>query len=397
MSQIEEIKLAQKQLLRGLKAMPARKLLSDIDWTDRLIGIIGAKGVGKTTLMLQRAMSQDDALYCSLDHPTLANCSLIELATEFSNLGGEFLYLDEVHKYDDWSGHIKAIYDQFPNLRVVFSGSSALPLHKGRGDLSRRASMYKLSTLSFREFLQIELGRPLEVYSLDQVCRSHEELASELCAMFKPLKYFGEYLKTGAYPFYQEGKAMYHNKLISVVAQVIESDLVQINNLEGRYVNKLKKLLDTIATSVPFVPNMVTLSSSTGISRPTLYQYLEYLEQGGLIHLVRPRGRGHEILTKAEKIFLDNPNLAYALAPSRIEIGALRESFMVNQLRAAGLGVEAAVKGDFIVEDRLTFEVGGKGKGGEQVAGIHNVFVVSDSIEVGVGRRIPLWLFGFLY
>jgi hypothetical protein len=385
-----------------------RYLYGQIEWSERCIGILGARGTGKTTLMLQHIKeayrSGDKALYLSVDTPYFQAHNLFEFAREFHQVGGEALFLDEIHKYPDWSVHIKSIYDSLPDLRVVFSGSSLLQIAKQKGDLSRRAIIYNLHGLSLREYINFVHNKVYPVCSFEALICDHQQIAADLCREIKPLKEFRDYLQTGYYPFFLEGTALYKFKVREVINHILEVDLPLVNRIEPRQISKIKKLLYLLATGVPFVPNIAKLADATDISRPRLHEYLEKLQDAKLLNLVRSQGRGYEILTKPEKILLENSNLMYAIADG-VNIGALRELFFVNQLRNAHSvhphvlesTVELAGSGDFVVNGLHTFEIGGKKKGFKQISGVENAFVVADDIEVGFKNKMPLWMFGFMY
>jgi hypothetical protein len=379
-----------------------------VDWNARCVGILGARGTGKTTLMLQHIKdtwpSGNKAMYVSVDSPYFQARNLFEFAREFHQLGGEALFLDEIHKYPDWSAHVKSVYDSMPGLKVVFSGSSLLQIAKQKGDLSRRAIIYNLHGLSLREYINFVHGKGYSAYSLKTLLADHQKLAGDICRDIKPLKEFRDYLQAGYYPFFLEGEAFYKFKVREVINHILEVDLPLVNRIEPRQISKLKKLLYLLATGVPFVPNIAKLAAATDISRPRLYEYLENLQDAKLLNLVRSQGRGYEVLTKPEKILLENGNLMYAIADEG-NIGAMRELFFVNQLRNAhGIhpqllesSVELAASGDFVVHGCYTFEVGGKKKGFKQIRQVAEAYVVADDIEVGFSNKIPLWIFGFLY
>ena len=385
-----------------------RYLYGLIEWNARCVGILGARGTGKTTLMLQHVKekyrSGGKGLYVSVDSPYFQAHNLFEFAREFHQLGGEALFLDEIHKYPDWSIHIKSIYDALPDLKVVFSGSSLLQIAKQKGDLSRRAIIYNLHGLSLREYINFIHDKELPAYDLETVMADHQQIAADLCLEMKILKEFRNYLQVGYYPFFLEGESLYKFKVREVINHILEVDLPFVNRIELRQISKIKKLLYLLATGVPFVPNIAKLAEATEISRPSLYEYLEKLQDAKLLNLVRSQGRGYEVLTKPEKILLENSNLMYAVA-DEVNTGALRELFFVNQLRNAHSihplllesTVELAVSGDFIVNGRYTFEVGGKNKGFKQISRVADAFVVADDIEAGFNNKIPLWIFGFLY
>lgn len=404
---MEHIFSEQQKLIDSLTST-RRYLHGLMEWDERCIGILGARGTGKTTLMLQQIKAVwptgNKALYVSVDSPYFQSRNLFEFAREFHQVGGEALFLDEIHKYPDWSLHIKSIYDSMPGLKVVFSGSSLLQISKQKGDLSRRAIVYNLHGLSLREYINFVHVKDYPTYSLETILADHQQIANKLCREIKPLKEFNDYLQTGHYPFFLEGESLYKFKVREVINHILEVDLPLVNRIEARQISKLKKLLYLLATSVPFVPNIAKLAEATDISRPRLYEYLENLQDAKLINLVRSQGRGYEVLTRPEKILLENGNLMYAITDA-VNTGALRELFFVNQMRNANNihpqllenSVELAASGDFVVNGRYTFEVGGKNKGLKQISGVPEAYIAADNIETGFNKKIPLWLFGFLY
>ncbi len=397
----------QHRLIASVSAVK-RYLYSSIDWNERCIGILGARGTGKTTLMLQHVRERygdsDQALYISVDSPYFQAHNLFEFAREFHQFGGELLLVDEIHKYPDWAVDIKAIYDSFPKLKVVFSGSSLLQISKQKADLSRRAIIFNLHGLSFREYLNFTENKAYNAYSLEDILAGHCQIAETLCREITVRRLFRDYQQIGYYPFFMESPGTYLFRLREVINHILEVDLPLVNRIEARQLSKLKKLLYLLAISVPFTPNISKLAEATDISRPRLYEYLENLQDARLLNLVRSQGRGYEVLTKPDKIYLENSNLMYAIA-DKVNTGALRALFFVNQLRNAsalhpGLvenTIELSSKGDFIVKAQYIFEIGGKGKGFAQISGVEKSFVVADDIETGFQNKIPLWLFGFLY
>lgn len=393
-----------------IRHLPTTKrfLYHSIDWSGRCVGIVGARGTGKTTLMLQylreHALGMEKALYISLDHPKFQKESLLEFGQRFVRRGGHTLLLDEVHKYPGWSVHIKTLYDSCPDLHIVFSGSSLLKLQEQDADLSRRAVIYLLHGLSFREFLNLSAQLDLPCLDLEAIFDDHVSLAAELTAHFKPLAHFDTYLHSGYYPFFLEGLDTYLLKLNEVIRQVLETDLPFVKRTDIGQIAKLKKLLLMLAANVPTKLNIQKLSSATEISRPSLYEYLNHLEAARLLNSVNHQGRGQRVLAKPEKMYLENTNLAYTLV-ERVNPGSIRETFFVNQVCNSAahhpfLGenpLALATKGDFMINNRWTVEVGGRSKGLSQVSRIEESFVAADDVEVGSGRKIPLWLFGFLY
>lgn len=385
-----------------------RYLYSKIDWSLRCLGILGARGTGKTTIMLQYILEHyqgsEKALYVSIDHPRFQAESLYDFGKRFFAYGGKVLLIDEVHKYKNWAGHIKALYDSCPELQIIFSGSSILQIHEQDADLSRRSIVYYLHGLSFREYLCLDLKIYLPVFELEDILNSHTSLAQIISDQIRPLEHFKNYLHYGYYPFFLEGKDSYMLKLGNVIKHVLETDLPLAGNIDIRQISKLKKLITFLAQNAPSKINIQKLSSMTEISRPKIYEYLEILSQSRLLNLVRGNGTGYKILSKPDKIYLENTNLAFALT-EKINTGTLREAFFVNQIYNTfsahpGLSdspISSAEYGDFYVNNESTFEIGGQNKGIKQIKDVNKAFIAVDDIESGFGIKIPLWLFGFLY
>lgn len=380
---------------------PFKRYLYDrIDWSDRLIVIKGARGVGKTTLMLQYMKDNfahsDEAFYVSLDDLWFTDNRISDLAARFYTLGGKYLFIDEVHKYPGWSREIKNIYDDHSGLHLILTSSSALHIYSAKGDLSRRAIIYEMQELSLREYIILREDIKLPYYNLEEIINNHRQLGAELSKKFKPIKYLHEYYESGSYPYFMENPANYHQRLQNTVNAILETDLTAILNIDYSSVHKLKKLLYVIATSAPFTPNIAKLSRKTGVARDTLLHYLKVLSEAHLIYLLRSAKKGMSYLTKPEKIFLRNTNLMRAISDEKYRRGTLRETFFMNQLSAVG-NIHKHPQTDFIFDNKFIFEVGGKNKSSKQIKGLSNAFIVSDDIEIGVKNRIPLWLFGFLY
>lgn len=369
-----------------------RYIYNKINWHGRLVGIVGARGVGKTTLMLQyikQNLDTKSALYVNAEDFYFASHRLSDLADEFCKMGGKYLFVDEVHRYEGWSRELKLIYDYHPELYVVFSGSSVLDINKGvTSDLSRRAVIYTLYGLSFREYLELFEGITTRTYSLDEVL-SHKVEASR---DFRPLALFKKYLESGYYPFALEDS--YQEKLRNIVTKTLETDIPEYANMNVSTGRKLKRLMAVIAQSVPFKPNMTTLSEVLGISRNNVADYLLYIEEAGLITQLRNQTGGIRSLGKVDKIYLENTNLVYALT-GNVDIGNVRETFFMNQLRVVADPITSPVS-DFLVDD-MTFDVGGHGKRQKQIKDVQKGFVVKDDIERGGLNIIPLWQFGMLY
>lgn len=386
--------------LKRLKPIPVRDSMNKIVWEDRLIGVKGARGVGKTTLLLQKLkemnLPAEKALYVSLDDLWFAENRFIDLARQFVQMGGIYLFVDEVHKYETWSQEIKNCYDTWDELHIVFTGSSMLHIHNSRADLSRRAMMYHLHGLSLREYANITLKLDIKPISLDDIIHHHAEISKLIAEQLKPLSVFEAYLKKGYYPYSLEYKANYLERLKETLLYVLEVDLVQLRNISPQHISQLKKLLYILAQSVPYKPNMVKLAESIGVSRNTLTMYLNYLEEAELFTQVYTEGKGNKTLQKPDKLFLHNSNLFYALSRVEPNKGAIRETFFINQV-GANHSVHYSEKGDFLIDATHIFEIGGRNKSFEQISAIPNSYLAIDDVEFGVGNRIPLWLFGFMY
>ncbi|MDR2622431.1 MAG: AAA family ATPase [Dysgonamonadaceae bacterium] len=388
------------QKVREVDTRFIRSIMQKIDWSDRLIGIRGARGVGKTTLLLQRIKkflgNTNEVLYVSLDNLWFTEHSLLDLVDYFVKRGGKYLFLDEVHKYPKWSQAIKNIYDDFSDLKVVFTGSSLLEILNARADLSRRAIVYDIQGLSYREFLNITQKTDFQEVTLSDIIKNHKELSDEILSKVKPLQFFNDYLQHGYYPFFTEGLAKFSYRLEEIVNLILEVELPLLRNVEPAYVPKIKQLLQIIAESFPFIPNIDNLSKRIDIHRNTLLSYLYNLEETQLTAHLHKDISGINKLQKPEKIYLENTNLAYTLAENNTNIGNMRETFFLNQLSYAHT-VEYPNTGDFWVESKYLFEIGGKNKTGKQIKDSKNALIVSDNIEYGFGNKIPLWMFGLLY
>ena len=386
-----------KRFLAQKSSSFKRFLYQEIDFKASIIGIKGGRGSGKTTLLHQYAknskLKSSQILYISCDHPAMIGQNLYEIADEFSAYGGKLLILDEIHKIENFASHIKAMYD-FTDLQVLFSGSSAMKIEHELGDLSRRALIYDMPVLSFREFLALKNIAHFPSYSLAEILENHEDIAVEIGEKIKPLAYFQEYLEYGAYPFFKEGEVSYHNRLWEVVNTTIDSDLSSLFKINSDKLDTLKKVLYMLCCTSPYEINKSKLSGEAGVVWATLSKYLEYMQKGSLIHLVRG-SRGHKTVQTPNKILLNNPNL-FAVLCAKPDIGALRESFFVSQLQPKHQ-VHYHYQGDFLLDDKIVIEVGGKSKDGKQIEGLDHAYLALDDIEFGYGNAIPLWLFGFLY
>lgn len=362
-----------------------------IDWSLRMVGLVGARGVGKSTLVLQHIkMSENQkALYVSADNSYFSQHTLVEVASDFVKEGGTHFYIDEIHKYPSWSTELKVIYDGHPSLHVVFTGSSILDLLHGQADLSRRVVMYQMQGLSFREYLQMFHGIRLPRYDLEDIINNRVDDS----LLPHPLPLFRQYLRSGYYPFSKEGAFL--TRIEQVVMQTLESDIPQFASMTVSTGRKLRKLMGIIAQSAPFKPDYSSIANALTVSRNVVPDYLLYMERAGMIGQLRDETGGIRSLGKVEKVFMDNSNLMYALANDNTNIGNVRETFFYNQTRVTQ-DVIASKVSDFVIGEH-TFEVGGKGKGGAQIENVPNGHIVKDDIEYGFGRTIPLWTFGLLY
>ncbi|MEA1875568.1 MAG: AAA family ATPase [Bacteroidota bacterium] len=369
-----------------------RYLYEKVSWDSRMIGIIGARGVGKTTMMLQYIKENLDskkALYVSADDIYFSENRLVDLADDFYKNAGEYLFIDEIHKYTDWSRELKNIYDSFPGLKVVFTGSSILDILKGSADLSRRAIIYKLQGLSFREYLNFFHHYEIDVYSLKQIINNEVQLKN----IKHPLPLFNDYLHRGHYPFGLENEI--NIRLGQIIVQTLETDIPQYANLNVGTSRKLKRLLSIIAESVPFKPNFSKIAEIINVSRNSLDDYFLYMEKAGLIGQLRNETSGIRGLGKVDKVYLDNTNIIFNLVGDKSNVGNIRETFFFNQMRVKN-DVISSKNADFVI-DNYTFEIGGKNKQQKQIGKDSKSFVVKDEIEFGYRNVIPLWAFGINY
>lgn len=391
-------------IIRNINNQYFRFLINKIDWNQRLIAIKGSRGVGKTTLMLQYIKyilkSRKDSLYLTADHYWFYSNTLFDTAVSFYKNGGRYLFIDEVHKYPQWSTEIKNIYDGYPDLKIVFTSSSIIDIYKGESDLSRRLISYELPGLSYREYLEMNnLIKEIPAISLSEIQNGAFDYVEKILNQVRhPLPLFKSYLKTGYFPFsLHEKEESTLKKLNQVINAIIENDLAMMEAYDVKTAFKLKKLLGVIAESAPFKPNISSLARKLDVSRDTIYYWIVLLKKAKLINPLMAYGKGVSTLQKPDKLFLENSNWSYSLKKD-VNIGSVRESFLLSQLLNANYKVSLPEKSDFYVEDlKLTIEVGGKSKGSKQVENIENYLIAADDIENSRGKKIPLWLFGFLY
>ena len=364
----------------------------EIEWGGHALGLVGPRGVGKSTMLLQyikMRLDVKDTLYVSADHLYFSSHTLVDTADRFYKMGGKHLFIDEIHKYEGWSTEVKQMFDSYSDLQLVISGSSILEITKGMADLSRRVPIYEMQGLSFREYLHLFHGIKMEAIGVEQLLRHDYNIPG----VEHPLPLFNDYLRRGYYPFGRD--VAYDIELMQVVAQTMESDIPIYLNANASIGRKLKQLLMVVAESVPFKPVMQKLADVTGINRNYIQDYLMYMERAGMIAQLRDAVGGIRGLGKTEKVYLDNTNLIYVLAPKRADIGNVRETFFMNQMRVVG-DVMCSPVSDFLV-DGMTFEIGGRKKDQKQISDVKNGYVVKDDIEAGYANVLPLWAFGLLY
>lgn len=382
-----------RNLLKDVDTTYVRHIHDIIPWNDRLIAILGARGVGKTTLVLQHIKLHEDpdtTLFVFADDLWFSSHSLVELAETFYTHGGKVLYIDEIHKYRNWSQEIKNIYDFYPRLKVRYTGSSILDLQRGSHDLSRRVLEYPMYGLSFREFVALKYGLDIPIHTLEQVLANQIEFPY---ADYRPVALFKEYLRSGYYPYFKEEG--YAARLEKTINTIVELDIPRFADLSVSTAEKLKTLLYIIAQSVPFKPNYSKMGRDLDMNRNSVADLMVWLDRADLINILRDEAEGYKLLGKVNKIYLNNPNLAYVLSDEEPNIGNVRETIFLGWLRATHK-ITASPTADFKV-GKYTFEVGGRTKGRRQIKDTDNAFVVKDDIEYGYLNEIPLWAFGLLY
>lgn len=398
---MEELISFQNNLLAQLSNNKFRYLYHHLKTDERLLGIKGLRGTGKTTLLLQYLAyaypNREKGLYVTADHPYFYTESLFGLASQWHSYGGELLLIDEVHKYPNWSRELKLIYDGFPKMQVLFTSSSALDLYRGESDLSRRLVTQFLHGMSFREFLNMKYDYNFDVLKLEDILKNHSKTARQITSEIKVLPLFKEYLKSGYFPFANSGNPSdFSIKLLQVINTVLETDLAFAQDYSVSNIEKIKKLLGVISVSAPFEPNVSSIAQKLQIGRNTVTSFLYHLEDAHILSLANKPNKGISHLQKPDKIYFENTNFAYSFQQSP-EIGSIRETFFFNQLRNAGHRVNLSLTGDFLVDETQTFEVGGKNKTQKQITNTPNAYIAMDETEAGIGNRIPLWIFGFLY
>ena len=394
------------RLLANTSTDIVREKMDEIHWNAPLISIIGAKGVGKSTLIKQYLKqhfepSDRRMLYCSADTVDFSTRTLVGLAEEFTIGGGELLVIDEIHKYKpgttNWSREIKEIYELFPSLKMIVSGSSLLRLKEGDADLSRRAVKYTLPGLSFREALRFYHGLSFPIWTLDDILAHPYDLWQTVSKKCKPVALFKEYLEKGYYPFLLEGEGEYHTKIEQVVNYIIETELPLICKVDVANVRKLQALVSMICSETPFELNANRIAAALEIGRDTVVEYLKYLGDAKVLNLLYSGTKKVGKLSKPDKVYLENPNIMYSLAPTKVEIGTLREVFAVGSLSVSHTVEYGKAQGDFKIDGRYTFEIGGRNKNFTQIAGVKDSYIFADDWDMPDGAKLPLWMLGFLY
>ncbi len=378
-----------------------RYLIDEINWNQRMLAIKGPRGTGKTTMILQYIKyrlqkPREQALYITADHYWFYTHNLVETADTFYKNGGRYLFIDEVHKYPHWSRELKNIYDGYPQLRIVFSSSSALDIYRGEADLSRRVITYELPGLSFREFLVLQGFTDMQAYKWTDILKKHASISGHIKEQLQPLPWFKKYLQWGYLPLFVESSdADIPLRLSQTINTIIETDLSYAESYTVATAFKIKKLLGVLAESAPFKPNVAALSRKMDVGREYIYAWLQHLQRARLLNLLHADNKGVSALQKPDKIYLENPNLAFALKATP-ETGNIRETFLLNQLVNMKYTVSLPDSGDFKVQDTIV-EVGGKSKTAAQVKRKGKYIIAADEIETGIGSKIPLWLFGMMY
>lgn len=385
-------------LLKNKKGTIRRQLADEIDWSQRLIAIKGSRGVGKTTFLLdyvrEHYANDKSCLYLNMNNLFFTERGVVSFVDEFYKKGGKVLLLDQIHKYPEWSKDLKICYEQYPDLQIIFTGSSILRV-KTNEDLKNIVNVYYLNGLSFREFLNHETGNDFPSYSMKEILDNHEKIVEDVLEKVRPLAYFNDYLKFGYYPCYLEGKS-FIDSLLKIINLMLEFDITYLNQIELKYLPKLKKLLYIISSNVPFQPNVSKLANDVETSRATIMNYLRYLKNARLIRLLNSKESFKDASKKPNKVYLHNTNLLYAISPDNVDQSNLRETFFYNQV-GPNRSITSTDRGHFMVNGKFNFEISGSEEASESKYRTEDFFIAADMIEKGEGNKIPLWLFGFLY
>lgn len=376
-------------------------MMKTVHWEKQLVAIRGSRGVGKTTLMRQYIKQNygtkaGKALYCVMDSMYFTNHTLLDLAERFHLMGGEHLFLDEVHKYPTWSKEIKEIIDLYPHLKITFTGSSLIQILNADADLSRRVLSYQMAGLSFREYLHFYKNIELPIYTLDTVLSDADSICEDICKVCHPQTLFEEYLRVGYYPFYDGEETEYYSRIENVISFIIEQEMTQFCGVEPAYTRKLKAMMMYLSDNLPYEVSISKLSSYLEINKTTVLSYLSHMQRAELLHLLYADNKSVTKMQKPDKIYLHNTNILYALSTQQ-NIGTIRECFVVNQLSKDHIVEYGKSQGDFKIDGKITIEVGGKDKSFDQIADMPNSYVLADSMEYPIGKKLPIWLVGLLY
>ena len=378
-----------------------REMMKSVNWEKQLVSIRGSRGVGKTTLVRQYikqkyGVNAGEALYCLMDSMFFTNHTLLEIADRFHLMGGKHLFLDEVHKYPTWSKELKEIIDLWPDMKITFTGSSLLQILNADADLSRRVLSYDMAGLSFREYLRFYKNIELPVHTLDEVLEDADAVCEEVCKVCHPQALFEEYLRVGYYPFYDGNEQEYYSRIENVVSFIIDQEMTQFCGVDPAYTRKLKAMMMYLSENPPYEVSISKLSSYLEINKTTVLSYLAHMQRAELLHLLYTDKKSVTKMQKPDKIYVHNTNILYALGFQQ-NIGTIRECFAVNQLSVGNTVEYGKTQGDFRVNSSMTFEVGGRDKSFEQIADLPNSYVLADQIAMPVGKKLPLWLIGFMY
>ena len=388
------------RLIREAPLSFTRYLMKEINWNNRLIGIKGARGTGKTTLLLQylkdKKLPGSKAAYFSVDDLFFTTHTLLETGRDFYQQGGQVLVFDEVHKYPGWAREIKILNDRYKDLQIIFTGSSILNISKQQADLSRRSVIYELHGLSFREYLKFHKIIEVNPFQIEEITDGKLDIRGVFPVQFRPFEYFNDYLINGYFPFSVEDKETFALRLRQMIRLIVETDMAELKGFDIRNAKKMLQLIYIIAQQAPFKPNINKLAEKSNIHRNSVSNYLYFLEEARLINLLYPSGISIATLQKPEKVYLNNTNFMYAMVPQQTNTGNIRETFFYSQLLVKHQ-VTQPRQADFEVNDKYIFEIGGKSKSQKQIANLKNAYVVKDGIEFPTGKALPLWVFGFLY
>jgi predicted AAA+ superfamily ATPase len=391
-----------KRRLEAEQSTIVRSCIADIAWEERLSAIVGPRGVGKTTIMLQYIKQNyisdlSQALYVSMEDLYFSNHTLVELAELFVTYGGKHLFVDEIHRYPNWSREVKLIYDTFPQLKMTISGSSLLQILNSEADLSRRCITFVMQGLSFREFLRFYKNIDLPKVDLEYVLHNCDRLCSEVSSLCRPVQMFSEYLRYGYFPYYLEGEKRYYQRITNIVDYVIGTELPLVCKVETVNVRKLQMLLNIVSGLVPYELDISKIATTLQASRNTVMMYLDYLYRAKIINLIYSDAHSFKKVQKPDKMYLENANMLFALTLDKTNIGTARETFAVNQLGYQHRVEYGKTDGDFLVDGKYRFEIGGNNKDFKQIANIDNSYILADDLEYAAGNKRPLWTIGFLY